>query len=294
MIGVINAINHSDGLDGLAGGEAMLSLMVVALLAYKAQGMETMLVASAAIGGIIGFLRFNTHPARVFMGDSGSQFIGFTLAFAVILLTQRVDTAMSPAAAAFILGLPVIDILSVLYLRVSSGKNWFRATRNHIHHRLLDLGLGHGTTVAAIYTVQATFVLLAIALRYSADGRLTLLYLTMVALILGAVTYGERLKPNARSLNALIRFSRALGRIKKHRYLEIWLRMAIQWLLPLYFVAISVFASAIPADIGIGAMLLLFVFLLEFFRTRDRVSLLTRYVVFVLVVFCVYLDPLPA
>ena len=292
MVGVINAINHSDGLDGLAGGESLLSLMVVALLAYKAQGIETMIIAVAAIGGIVGFLRFNTHPARVFMGDSGSQFIGFTLGFVVILLTQRADTAMSPAAAAFILGLPVIDILSVLYLRISSGRNWFRATRNHVHHRLLDLGLGHGTTVAVIYTIQAAFVLLGIAIRYSSDGRIALLYLTLVVLIFGTITYGERRKRASLSLQGLERFSRALGRIRRHRHLEASLRVIIEWLLPLYFVAISLFASAVPKDLGIGAILLSFVLLLEMFRARGRISLMTRYVVFVLVVFCVYLDAL--
>ena len=74
---MINAINHSDGLDGLAGGESILSLCAIAYLAYLADGTTTVIIALAIIGGLLGFIRFNTHPATIFMGDSGSQFLGF-------------------------------------------------------------------------------------------------------------------------------------------------------------------------------------------------------------------------
>ncbi|HYY17108.1 MAG TPA: MraY family glycosyltransferase, partial [Gammaproteobacteria bacterium] len=93
MVGMINATNTSDGLDGLAGGESLLSLIVIAFLAYIAEGIIAMTIAAAAIGGILGFLRYNTHPAQVFMGDAGSQFLGFTLGFLAILLTQKVNPA---------------------------------------------------------------------------------------------------------------------------------------------------------------------------------------------------------
>ena len=86
MIGVINAINHSDGLDGLAGGETLLSMVVIAFMGYLADSPMVVDIALATIGGIAGFLRYNTHPARVFMGDAGSQFLGFSLSFAIIYL----------------------------------------------------------------------------------------------------------------------------------------------------------------------------------------------------------------
>ena len=157
LIGMINAINHSDGLDGLAGGESLFSLGAIALLAFLADGVIALTIALTVIGGIFGFLRFNTHPARVFMGDSGSQFLGYTLGVLVILLTQKVDPDLSPTVVLLLLGLPVMDILVVLAKRIRARLNWFRATRNHVHHRLLDLGFIHQESVIIIYSLQMVF-----------------------------------------------------------------------------------------------------------------------------------------
>lgn len=97
IIGMTNAVNTSDGLDGLAGGESLLSLVVIAFLAYIAGGLDACIIATSCIGGILGFLRYNTHPAEIFMGDAGSQFLGFSLGFLAVLVTQEVHTALSPA-----------------------------------------------------------------------------------------------------------------------------------------------------------------------------------------------------
>jgi UDP-GlcNAc:undecaprenyl-phosphate GlcNAc-1-phosphate transferase len=93
MVGMINAINHSDGLDGLAGGESLMSLACIAWLSWLAGGTTATIIALATIGGLFGFLRFNTHPARIFMGDGGSQFLGFTLGYLAVALTQEVNPA---------------------------------------------------------------------------------------------------------------------------------------------------------------------------------------------------------
>ena len=114
MVGVINALNHSDGLDGLAGGESLLSLVAITFLSYLAGAEFATVIAVATIGGVLGFLRYNTHPASVFMGDGGSQFLGFTLGFLVILLTQKIDPSLSPSVVLLLLGLPIVDILVVL------------------------------------------------------------------------------------------------------------------------------------------------------------------------------------
>ena len=143
IVGMVNAINHSDGLDGLAGGMSMLSLACIGYFMYLADDMSMFLLVVSVMGGVFGFLRFNSHPAKVFMGDGGSQFLGFTLGYLAIVLTQVSNPALSPALPLLFLGLPIVDILAVFYLRISGGMNWFKATRNHIHHRLLDLGLTH-------------------------------------------------------------------------------------------------------------------------------------------------------
>ncbi|MGB5601223.1 MAG: MraY family glycosyltransferase, partial [Gammaproteobacteria bacterium] len=107
LVGVINALNHSDGLDGLAGGESLLSFGAVAYLAYLYDGLFVLVIACAMIGGIFGFLRFNSHPARVFMGDGGSQVLGFSLGVVVVLLTQEVNPVMSSAIPLLLIGLPI-------------------------------------------------------------------------------------------------------------------------------------------------------------------------------------------
>ena len=153
LVGMINAINHSDGLDGLAGGESLMSLAGILYLASQAQGFETMVMVVAVMGGVFGFLRFNSHPARVFMGDGGSQFLGFALGVLAVLLTQRDNPALSPVLPLLVLGLPIADILVVFWKRARAGGSWFRATKNHVHHRLLELGFHHYESVAIITAV---------------------------------------------------------------------------------------------------------------------------------------------
>ena len=170
MIGVINAINHSDGLDGLAGGETLISLGAIALIAYLTPGDNlTIIIALASIGGLVGFLRYNTHPAIVFMGDGGSQFLGFTLGFLAVMLVEQSDTEISKTVVLLLLGLPVIDILTVLKKRAMSGSNIFRATRNHMHHRLLEVGFEHKESVVVIYSIHTLMVCFGIWLQQSSD-----------------------------------------------------------------------------------------------------------------------------
>jgi UDP-GlcNAc:undecaprenyl-phosphate GlcNAc-1-phosphate transferase len=185
IIGVINAVNHADGLDGLAAGECMLSLIGMLTLGYLAQSSVMVGIAIAMIGGTLGFLRYNSHPARVFMGDAGSQVLGFTLAYLAIYLTQRADTALSAVVPLMLLGVPLIDILTVLSRRIRSGANWFKATRNHLHHQLLDSGLSHFQSVVLIYTAHAAFVVCAVVLRYQTDYTAGAAYALLLLALLG-------------------------------------------------------------------------------------------------------------
>ena len=110
LVGLINAMNHSDGLDGLAGGETLLTLIALAILGFLVD--DTLLpgISLALIGGILGFLRYNSYPARVFMGDGGSQVLGLTLGFLAIYLTQRAGSSMSAALPLLLFGVPISDI----------------------------------------------------------------------------------------------------------------------------------------------------------------------------------------
>jgi len=184
MVGVINAINTSDGLDGLAGGLSLLSLGCIAYLSFMAEGQAVLIIALASLGGVFGFLRYNTYPAKVFMGDSGSQFLGFTLAYLAVQLTHDVNSVLSAALPALILGLPVIDIISVIVQRVYKGEKWYHAHKDHIHHRFLRLGFDHYEAVVLIYSIQTLFVVSAVFLAYESD----LLILSIVLGVFSALS----------------------------------------------------------------------------------------------------------
>lgn len=170
IIAVTNAINLSDGLDGLAGGLSLLSLLAMAYLAYLADQTALTVMIVAMSGGILGFLRFNTYPARIFMGDGGSQFLGFNLAIAAMVLTDIDEGPYSTALIPLLLGLPVLDTLGVMGQRLLEGRSPFQADRNHLHHKLMSLGWTHYETVALIYLLQGILVGLACLLRLHSEG----------------------------------------------------------------------------------------------------------------------------
>lgn len=176
LLGITNAINLSDGLDGLAGGVSLLSFGIIALLGYMVNDTQVVMIALAVIGSILGFLRFNTYPAQVFMGDTGSQFLGFSVGVLVILLTQNVNTALSPALPLLILGLPILDTMMVMVQRIYEGKSPFSADKNHIHHKLLALHFDHYEAVFIIYLIQSSLVLGAFYFRYQSDAMIIASY----------------------------------------------------------------------------------------------------------------------
>ncbi len=164
LVGVTNAVNLSDGLDGLAAGVTLLSLGAIALLAKLADDHEIITTCFVIAGTIFGFLRYNTYPARIFMGDTGSQFLGFTVGVLAVMLTQQVNTALNPWLPLFLVGLPIVDTLFVMTKRISEGRSPFAADKGHMHHRLLSMGLAHYEAVSVIYVTQLAFLLAAFLL----------------------------------------------------------------------------------------------------------------------------------
>lgn len=179
LVGVTNAVNLVDGLDGLAGGISLLNICFVGYLAVIS-GNATIAVASLAIAGaIFGFLRFNTHPASIFMGDSGSQMLGFATVCFAVLLSQASD-AISPCIPLLLFGLPVFDTLSVMTNRIIAGRSPFSPDRGHFHHRLLEIGFGHAEAVVIIYLLQALLVLAAFFLRFQSSWLILGVYAAFV------------------------------------------------------------------------------------------------------------------
>jgi len=169
IVGVTNAINLSDGMDGLAGGTSLLAACALGYLAFLGGDNQIALLALAVIGATLGFLRYNTFPARVFMGDAGSQFLGFSVAALALLIIERSNTAISPLAPLLLLALPIIDTLKVIVLRLRAGVSPFAPDRRHLHHRLLDVGLSQHQAVVLIYGLQVLLIGLTWILIYERD-----------------------------------------------------------------------------------------------------------------------------
>jgi UDP-GlcNAc:undecaprenyl-phosphate GlcNAc-1-phosphate transferase len=184
LIGATNAINLSDGLDGLAGGMTLLCLGALALMALTIGNPFVGPVALVTAGAILGFLRFNTHPARVFMGDCGSQILGFSVAVLSVVLTQDPQAPLSAALPLLLLGVPVMDTLTVMTERALAGRSPFKADRTHLHHRLLALGFHHHEAVMVIYLLQATLFVVAWFLRYHSDLTVVLAFAVFAAAVI--------------------------------------------------------------------------------------------------------------
>lgn len=254
LIGVVNAINHSDGLDGLAGGEALLSLLALAVLGYTSGSPLVLSVSLATIGGIFGFLRYNSHPAYVFMGDCGSQVLGFTLGFLVVYFTQTSNTDVSAALPLLILGLPIADILAVFYQRIRGGMNWFKATRNHVHHRLMDIGFDHYETVVIIYSIQAAFVVSAVMARYQSDFMVALLYVGGIAALFVALGVAEHSGWRvARAHGAPSRLSRAVHAVRGSALIVKGPLLVIMCATPIAVLVNALFVAHIRSDLAIAA-----------------------------------------
>ncbi|MEO8571281.1 MAG: MraY family glycosyltransferase [Chloroflexota bacterium] len=151
IVGMINSINWIDGLDGLSTGIAFIAAVTLGLISLTtqvtfAQPLIAVLCFILA-GALLGFLRWNFHPASIFAGTSGVQFVGYTLAVLAILGTAKV------AVALLVLGVPIIDTFWIIVRRLSQRRSPFTPDRSHIHHRLLDLGLSHRQTVLVIYGI---------------------------------------------------------------------------------------------------------------------------------------------
>ena len=186
IAGIVNAMNLIDGLDGLAGGVAFIAVATTFIIALQ-HGEPLMILFTAALGGaVLGFLFYNFNPASIFMGDTGSMFLGFVLATSAIRTHQKSTTAVAMLIPIVALGLPIGDTLLSMTRRAVRGQPLFHSDRGHIHHRLMALGLSHRQTVLLLYGVCALLGATAIALtRASAlQAAASLAGLAVVALLL--------------------------------------------------------------------------------------------------------------
>ncbi len=197
IVGITNAINLMDGLDGLSSGISLIaSICLTIIFALGNSPIISIIFATALAGGISGFLPFNSNPARTFMGDTGSNFIGFLLAIISIMGVVKTYTAIILIAPLLILALPIFDTCSAMLRRIikhKSIKAVFVADREHIHHKLIDRGYTQKQAVAILYGISAIFGLTAIILIESGFWK-ALSFILFVAAIV-AIGYKDILKP---------------------------------------------------------------------------------------------------
>jgi UDP-GlcNAc:undecaprenyl-phosphate GlcNAc-1-phosphate transferase len=202
LVGITNAINLADGLDGLAGGTTFLCLCAIALLASVGGQASSIALALAFAGAVIGFLRFNTFPASVFMGDAGSQLLGFTVGVLSVRATQSEMSQISASIPILLLALPILDTLSVMVQRIGEGRSPFSADRNHIHHKLLAMGFDHHEAVMVIYSLQASLFVTAYILRFESDYLILAVVSTFFAAAIIVLQWAARCRWQVRKLEA--------------------------------------------------------------------------------------------
>ena len=174
VVAVTNAFNLIDGLDGLAAGSALFSTMVVFVVSLVDHSWLGSLMSVTLAGAILGFLRFNFNPATIFLGDSGSLFIGFMLSALALAGAQKAPTFVAVAIPVVSFGLPILETLLSVIRRLISGRPIFTADREHIHHKLLQMGFSHRQVVIVLYAVSAIFAMLSLFLLWPTGSTLGL------------------------------------------------------------------------------------------------------------------------
>ena len=225
IVGVTNAVNMIDGLDGLACGICLIVTATIGAISFLRGEVAVTALCIALGGSLVGFLPYNFHPARIFMGDSGSMFLGYTLAVAAMRGSQKSATAVAIMLPLLALGLPVLDTLLVMARRVwlAGGENRsagfrailgdarriFRADREHVHHNLIDLGLSQQRTVWTLYGICLLFGLTTFCMVLSNSlvlgGTLATFSVGSVFAIKGLVLARRRTGPGAPVVEGLPR-----------------------------------------------------------------------------------------
>lgn len=191
IVGITNTVNLIDGLDGLAAGVATIASTTIFLVAMREDSMFVAVLTIALAGAALGFLFYNFNPARIFMGDTGSMFLGFILSGVSVIGAVKSTATIALIVPILALGLPILDTTFAIVRRYRGGVPIFKPDRGHLHHRLLDLGFTQRQAVLLMYVISALLGLSAVAMT-EASGLSAMLILAgvIVAILLGAKKIG--------------------------------------------------------------------------------------------------------
>ncbi|MCK8828024.1 undecaprenyl/decaprenyl-phosphate alpha-N-acetylglucosaminyl 1-phosphate transferase [Natroniella acetigena] len=190
LVGITNTINLVDGLDGLAGGITVIAAITLAIFAYQQGQILTVILTLTVIGSTLGFLRYNFNPAQIFMGDTGSMFLGFMLGAISISGALKSVTALTLLVVVLALGIPIFDTLLSIIRRKLKSQPIFQADNNHFHHKLLALGLRQYEVVLIIYLISIFLSMIAIGVSLATIREtLFLLGSSLLFLIIGSLEF---------------------------------------------------------------------------------------------------------
>ena len=185
IVAVTNSVNLIDGLDGLADGVSTIGALTMLIIALLMGDLPMAIICGALVGACIGFIPFNMNPAKIFMGDTGSTFLGYMLATVSVLGLFKLYAAISFIVPFIILGFPIFDTASAFTRRILKGQNPMKADRSHTHHKLIDMGMNQKQAVATLYLVSCVLGLCAVMI-VSTGYMKTIL--SIVALVITAYT----------------------------------------------------------------------------------------------------------
>ena len=191
IVGLTNTVNLIDGLDGLAAGVSTIACITIFLVALQQDIMLVAVLTAALAGAAMGFLYYNFNPARIFMGDSGSMFLGYMLAGISIIGAVKCAATIALIVPILALGLPILDTTFAIVRRYRGGVPIFKPDKGHLHHRLLDLGFTQRQAVLLMYVISALLGLSAVALtEVSPQFAILIVGLVVVAVLFGAKKIG--------------------------------------------------------------------------------------------------------
>lgn len=292
IVSVTNAVNLADGLDGLAGGLSLISFAGIAFLAYQAEESQLVFLMVAVLGGLLGFLRFNTYPARIFMGDAGSQFLGHYLAVAAILLTDLSKTFYSPVLMLFLWGVPLLDTLGVMAQRLLEGRSPFVGDRNHLHYKLLGMGFQHRQAVTVIYAVHGLMVCSAYLLRWQSDVIVLAVYGVFALAILSVfIAVAPRAGANQRQVEQAV----MIGGGAPGSWASTLPANVLGFVVPMFLVSAVLLPTHVPVDLGYVSIGLLILLAAGFYAASSARPMLVRAGLYLGATFLIYLleQPMP-
>ena len=194
IVGICNAVNLIDGLDGLAVGVSSIAAICMLILTLLSQNVNVAIITAAVAGACFGFLPYNFNPAKIFMGDTGALFLGYILACISIQGFLKLSAIISFAVPIIVLGLPIFDTLFAIVRRVLTGRSPMSPDRGHLHHRLLDMGFSQKQTVAILYTITAVLCLTAVVVSTRGYARGILLIVSVMLIIWASLKLMSELK----------------------------------------------------------------------------------------------------